>query len=171
VNIPEVTTERLLLRGFREEDFEPWAAIAADDEVMRAVGRENGLEPWEAYNEVFSTLGHWAVKGYGLWALEERATGELVGRAGLYYPPDWPEIEVGWRIARPRWGEGFAPEAGAAALRWAFDDLGVDHVVSLIADANTRSQRVAEKLGMDLESRHFARGEDMRVYGTAERPD
>jgi RimJ/RimL family protein N-acetyltransferase len=165
VTIPEVTTERLLLRGFREEDIGPWAEICADDEVMQAVGRDGGVPMWEAYRELISWLGHWALHGFGHWAIEERATGRLLGRGGLYYPPDWPGIEVGWTVARPRWGEGFAPEAGAASLRWAFDELGVDHVISLIADGNVRSQRVAEKLGMELEGRVQVRGHDLRMYG------
>ena len=68
--------------------------------------------------------GHWALKGFGHWALEERASGALIGNAGLFFPPDWPALEIGWTVARPRWGEGFAGEAGRAAGGWAQAELG-----------------------------------------------
>jgi RimJ/RimL family protein N-acetyltransferase len=170
VKVAEVTTERLLLRGFREEDTDAWAEICADEEVMRSAGLEHGLTAPESYRDMLFWLGHWGLKGFGHWALEERATGELIGRTGLYHPPDWPGVEVGWTVARPRWGEGFAPEAGAASLRWAFGELGLEHVISLIADGNRRSQRVAEKLGMGLEGRVTVRGHELRMYGTDAAP-
>jgi RimJ/RimL family protein N-acetyltransferase len=110
--------------------------------------------------------GHWALKGYGNWVLEARDTGELVGRAGLYYPPDWPELEVGWTVARKHWGKGYAAEAARAATAWAHDQLGVRHIVSLIHPANEQSIRVAEKLGEKLEGHHRVRGFDLLVYGT-----
>ena len=68
--------------------------------------------------------GHWALNGFGHWVLEERDSGEFVGRAGLYYPPDWPELEVGWTVGRKHWGKGYAPEAARAACAWAHDELG-----------------------------------------------
>jgi RimJ/RimL family protein N-acetyltransferase len=89
-----------------------------------------------------------------------------VGRAGLYYPPDWPGLEVGWTIAREHWGKGYAPEAARAACAWAHDELGSGHILSLIEPANAQSIRVAEKLGETLEGRHSTRGFDLLVYGT-----
>ena len=94
--------------------------------------------------------------------LEERESGELVGRAGLYYPPDWPAMEVGWTVAREHWGKGYAPEAARAACAWAHDELGARHIVSLIHPANEQSIRVAEKLGETLEGHHSTRGFDLR---------
>ena len=105
------------------------------------------------------------VRGFGHWALEELETGELVGRTGLYYPPDWPGIEVGWTVARDHWGKGYAPEAARAACAWGHDRLGVNHIVSLIHPDNAQSIRVAEKLGETLEGRHSTRGFDLLVYG------
>jgi RimJ/RimL family protein N-acetyltransferase len=163
--VPELRTERLLMRGLRDEDTASWCELYADDELMRSLGREGGLSAGDAWRELAIFAGHWALKGFGHWALELRETGEFVGRAGLLHPPEWPDLEVGWTVARAHWGQGLAGEAGRAAMAWARDELGARHVISLIGDRNRRSERVALKLGMTLEGRARVRGYDLRVFG------
>jgi len=168
VTIPEVQTERLLMRGFREEDLDAWAAICVDDEVTRWVGDPDGLSREDAWRRMAYFVGHWELRGCGNWALVERETGVLVGRAGLFYPEAWPGLEVGWLVGREHWGRGYAPEAGRASMEWARTELGADHVISLIEDDNHRSARVAEKLGMTVEGRtRIVNGKyEVRIFGT-----
>jgi RimJ/RimL family protein N-acetyltransferase len=109
--------------------------------------------------------GIWVLRGYGQWAVEVKATGELVGRAGVWFPEGWPEIEAGWVIGRDHWGSGYATEAGREALRQAFATLGVTHVISLIDPANVASRRVAEKLGGNIDKTDVFRGHDILFYG------
>ena len=113
--VPELRTERLLMRGWRFEDYAPLAEILADPAVGAGVGKPAGFTPHEAWLDLSVLSAHWSLRGFGHWALEERDSGELVGRAGLYYPPDWPGMEVGWTVARKHWGKGYAPEAARAA--------------------------------------------------------
>jgi RimJ/RimL family protein N-acetyltransferase len=167
VIVPEVHTERLVMRGFSDADLDEWAAICADPEVTRWVGDENGLSREDAWRRMAYFEGHWVLRGFGNWALEERATGKLVGRAGLFRPEAWPGLEVGWLVGRGHWGRGFAPEAGRASMEWAREELGADHVISLIEDSNERSARVAEKLGMTVEGRTriVNKQYEVRIFG------
>jgi RimJ/RimL family protein N-acetyltransferase len=167
VTPPELETERLVLRAFRDDDLDAWAAVVGDPEAMRWLGHPTGLSREEAWRNMAFHLGHWQLRGCGQWALVERATGTLVGRAGLNLPEAWPGLEVGWLTGRPHWGRGFAPEAGRAAMRWARSELGADRVISLIEDDNLASQRVAEKLGMTVEGRTSIRDGrvEVRIFG------
>jgi RimJ/RimL family protein N-acetyltransferase len=143
-------TPRLRLRKFRESDWEPYAALSADAEVMRYIGIGVTHTPEEAWRSIAGMLGHWQLRGYGMWAVELKATGEFIGRAGFLDPPGWPAFELGWVLARAHWGHGYAREAAREALRYAFEELRRDRVISLIRHANTRSIRVAESLGEKL---------------------
>jgi RimJ/RimL family protein N-acetyltransferase len=164
--VPEIRTERLLMRGWRYEDYDSLAAMMSDPAVGAGLGKEAGLTPHEAWLDMSVLAGHWTLRGYGHWVLEELRSGRFVGRAGLYYPPDWPGLEVGWTVAREFWGNGYAPEAARVACQWAHDQLGVSHILSLINPDNAQSIRVAEKLGETLEGRHSTRGFDLLVYGS-----
>jgi RimJ/RimL family protein N-acetyltransferase len=119
----------------------------------------------EAWRHMAMQAGIWVLRGYGQWAVEVKATGELVGRAGVWFPEGWPEIEAGWVIGRDHWGSGYATEAGREALRQAFATLGVTHVISLIDPANVASRRVAEKLGGNIDKTAVFRGHDLLFYG------
>jgi RimJ/RimL family protein N-acetyltransferase len=164
--VPELRTERLLLRDWREDDFDAWAALCADAEVMGWIGQPDGLDARGAWRDMAMWAGHWKLRGFGHWLLEERDSGELVGRAGLYYPAGFPGIEVGWTVARPHWGKGYATEAARVACGWAHDELGLRHIISLIDPANSRSVRVAEKLGETVEGEFQWAGHDLLVYGS-----
>jgi RimJ/RimL family protein N-acetyltransferase len=158
-------TERLWLRPFREGDLEAFAAIVADPETMTFMGGPR--DRVRAWADIAWCLGHWTLRGYGLWAAEEKASGALVGRIGLLNPEGWPGLEVGWLVARSHWGRGLATEGGRASLAYAFEVLGADHVISLIRPDNAASIRVAEKLGERPERRIELFGADALVYGIA----
>lgn len=166
MTVPELRTERLLMRGWREADLDAWTAIVRDPETMRWMGSPQGMDREEAWRDLAYLVGHWVLKGFGLWAVEDGESGELLGRVGLLYPEGWPGLEVGWLIARPHWGRGYAEEAARASMNWAREELGATHLISLIADDNRRSERVAEKLGMAVEGRAVVRGRyELRVFG------
>jgi ribosomal-protein-alanine N-acetyltransferase len=148
--IPRLTTERLLLREWRESDRAPFAAMNADPEVMRLMTRP--LDRAESDAFVDRIRAHWDADGHGLWAVERRDDGSFIGFVGLAEPTFaaafTPAVEIGWRLARPAWGHGFATEAARAALGWGFEVLGLAEIVSFTTVANTRSRAVMERLGM-----------------------
>jgi RimJ/RimL family protein N-acetyltransferase len=143
---PTLETERLILREFRESDTDAYAEMLADPEVMRFLGGRP-LPRDEAWRNMAMVIGHRQLRGYGFWAVEERAGGELAGRVGCWYPEGWPGLEVGWTLRRKFWGRGYATEAARASVEYAFKELGQSRVISLIAPANVASIRVAERLG------------------------
>lgn len=145
---PVIETPRLILRGWEARDLEPYAEMSADPEVMRFIGDGRVLDAAQSWREVALHVGHWALRGYGQWALERKEDGASVGRAGLWNPPGWPGLEVGWKLARVVWGNGYATEAGEAAIAWAWENLDEPRLISLIQPGNERSIQVAERLGM-----------------------
>jgi RimJ/RimL family protein N-acetyltransferase len=153
----------LRLRPFRAEDLEPYAALCSDPEVMRYVGERCVLSREEAWRQMAMLAGHWHLRGFGMWAVEELETGTFVGRVGLHYPEGWPDREVAWALARRFWGRGYAAEAARAALAEAFQ-LGWPRIISLIDPANTRSIRLAERLGERLAGEATVHGHLVAVY-------
>jgi len=144
----ELRTTRLLLRQFREDDLDAYAAMCADPEVMRYLSADGDvLTREDAWRQMAMLLGHWQLRGFGMWAVEELRTGRLVGRVGLHYPESWPDRELGWALSRPFWGRGLATEAARAAAEHAFRDLGWTHLVHLMLPDNSRPIKVAERLG------------------------
>lgn len=146
----ELETDRLRLRQFREDDLSRYLDLVGDPEVMRYIGRGVTLDEAGAWGQISMILGHWQLRGYGLWAIEHKPTGALLGRAGLYSPPGWPGLEVGWALCRAYWGQGYATEAGRAALDWGFGNLETNRIISCIQPANKGSIRVAQRLGETL---------------------
>lgn len=146
----ELTTPRLLLRQWRADDLAPFGALNADPEVMRyfpAPLTRAQSDAFVAYAR--STI---AQRGWGLWAVEVRGVAPFIGFVGLNQPRFdahfMPAIEVGWRLDRPYWGNGYATEGAAASLTFAFEELGCDEIVSFTSTINERSIRVMRRLGM-----------------------
>jgi RimJ/RimL family protein N-acetyltransferase len=156
-------TERLNLRPFRESDLDDYARICADPEVVRHVGTP--FSRAEAWLHIATMLGHWQLRGFGMWAVEDRCSSALIGRIGFYEPEGWPGLELGWMLARNWWGQGLATEGAGAALAFAFATLRKSHVISLIRPDNIASIRIAEKLGERPQGCSRALGAEALVYG------
>ncbi|MEM7725968.1 MAG: GNAT family N-acetyltransferase [Cyanobacteria bacterium P01_A01_bin.45] len=165
MNIPIIETERLILRSFREEDLNPYAQMSADEEVMRYIGNGKTLSRAESWRSIAVIIGHWYLRGYGLWAVEERESGEMIGRIGCWKPEGWIDFEVGWTLRRSFWGKGYATEGGFASIKYAFEELGKKKVISLIRPNNFASIRVAEKLGEKFEGYVEVLGNQALMYG------
>ncbi|MFF4653393.1 GNAT family N-acetyltransferase [Streptomyces sp. NPDC001380] len=145
-------TSRLVLRRWREEDVAPMAAVHADPEVMRWI-RDGGVrDERQTRDGIRAWESEWESQGFGLFAVEIRSTGELAGFTGLSVPRFLPEVlpavEVGWRLGRSHWGRGLATEAAAAAVRFGFEERGLERIVSIAQVGNHASERVMAKLGM-----------------------
>lgn len=159
---PVLETDRLILRQHRQEDFEPYAAFYAHPTAPRHIGGPRSRQ--DAWRALGYMIGHWTLRGYGMFALEEKATGAYVGRAGPYFPEGWPEPEIGWTLMLGQTGKGYATEAATRARRWAYDTLGWTTAISLIEPANTSSIRLAERLGATFEATYDPGFGDMSVY-------
>ena len=146
-DIPTLETERLRLRAFRADDFDAYAALVGDPDVTRYLGDGRALGRDDAWRQMAMFAGHWMLRGFGVWAVEERATGAFVGRIGCFEPEGWPAFEIAYTLSPAVWGRGYALEGARAALRYAHDVLGRRGVTSVIRPRNARSIRVAERLG------------------------
>lgn len=146
-DIPELRTARLTLRAFGPHDLDAYAAICADEEVMRYIGSGGVIDRDMAWRHLSSFLGQWPLRGYGTWAVERTSDGVLVGRVGFLDPPGWPGNEMAWTLARSAWGQGYAFEASRAAIDYGRAHLGVGALISLIRENNQRSIALAERLG------------------------
>jgi len=152
------------LRPFTQADAPSYAQMCADAEVMRHIGIGQVQSAGEAWRTMAYFLGHWRLLGYGMWALEHRESGQLIGRVGYLDPPGWPGFELGWLLGRAHWGHGYAREAAAVALRHAFDVLQRERVISLIRPGNLRSVAVAEAIGATLHGSVDLMGGEALVY-------
>jgi RimJ/RimL family protein N-acetyltransferase len=158
MNPPTFETDRLVFRAYRLADFPAFAAMRADPEVMRYF-REGVLSEEQAWAKFTAAAGHWHFHGYGSWALEEKASGRLIGSIGFSNrkrPAEHPASgapEMGWTLVTAAHGRGFASEALRAALDWGRGDFGRARVVCVIDDRNAASIRLAERHGF----RQFAR--------------
>jgi RimJ/RimL family protein N-acetyltransferase len=164
LEIPTLRTERLVLRAMRLADLDAVAAMSADAEVMRYIGPGDTLDRNGAWRSMAGLNGHWSLHGVGMWGIERASDGAFIGRAGLIDPPFWPDLELGWLLARDAWGHGYAREAAGAALAWTRRELAPQRLVSYIRPGNERSVKVALALGATLEGDGDLLGLPVQVY-------
>jgi RimJ/RimL family protein N-acetyltransferase len=141
----ELETDRLVLRYWRQDDFNVYADYYADPETARFVGGQKKRDL--AWRHMAAVVGHWTLKGFGQWAVEEKSTGKVIGCIGLWEPEGWPELEVGYWLVEEAQGKGYATEATLRARRYAYEALGAPTLVSYIDPENEPSKRLAERMG------------------------
>jgi RimJ/RimL family protein N-acetyltransferase len=160
----ELTTERLELRRWREDDLDEYAAMTADPDVVRYLGGAT-FDRVAAWRQIALFIGHRELRGWTSSAVVERSSGRLIGRGGLWQPEGWPGVEVGWILGRAAWGQGYATELGQAVRDYAFGSLGVAQLISVIHPDNAASIRVAEKIGSTFEGEFDLNGQRCLLYG------
>ncbi len=167
---PTLHTPRLVLRRWRDDDIEPMAAINADPEVMRWIGAGAVRDLEQTRSGIAAIEREWEASGYGLFAIEERASGDLIGFTGMtvpYFLPEvMPAVEAAWRLGRKYWGRGIGTEASAAALEFGLVDRGLARIIAIVQIGNDASERIMTKLGMHTERQTIdpATGRALRVY-------
>jgi len=145
-------TERPILRPFTLDDFEAFAAMYADARVAEFVTEDGKpLSRFASWRAMAGIVGHWTLRGFGLFAVVERETGTFVGRIGPWNPEGWPDFEIGWTLRSEYWGRGYASEAVKRCIDHSFTELDRSHISSFITPENTRSIHVAERVGEKLE--------------------
>lgn len=163
-NIPEIETPRLRLTAFTEQHFDRYAAMLADPTCTRWIGDGRALNRMNAWHSMAMLLGHWQLRGFGMWALENRGNGTFIGRVGLMHPEGWPDVELGWMLCPDQRHQGYATEASEAALQFAWQRLRQPRVISLIRHDNDNARRVAERLGGKCISEKTFLGAPAEVY-------
>lgn len=149
LDIPRIETDRLILRGFKEQDVDAIASIYADEDTARFIG---GIEPeFQVWRRVAGVLGHWVLRGFGMFCVEEKASCNIVGFCGPWRPMGWPDNEIGYAFDKSVHGRGYATEAASASLRFAYEKLSWKTAIATIDPQNKASQGVARKLGAVLD--------------------
>jgi [ribosomal protein S5]-alanine N-acetyltransferase len=153
LQVPGLRTERVLLRGFEQDDLATWnQMLFADPEVRRFLPITEPLTDDELTGFLQRTRAHWLARGYGIWAACDANSGGLMGHCGLRHLPDVDETELLYALARPHWGTGLATEAAVASLAFGFERAGLTRVVAYAVPENRASTRVMEKVGMEFEA-------------------
>ncbi|MGN6558629.1 MAG: GNAT family N-acetyltransferase [Solirubrobacterales bacterium] len=156
-----VDTERLRFRAVTMDDVDEFLALHEDPLVARFMGTydRDGMVEW-----MRKGLDEWAARGHGRVAILDRGSGEFIGRTGLKHWPQFGETEVGWVLRPEVRGRGLATEAGAAALRWGFEQFDLPYITAMIQPENTASVRVAERLGLSPQRTDTLLGEQVVVH-------
>jgi len=159
----EIETERLYLRQFRESDWTDLHAYYSDNDATQyTVGRK--FTEGDTWRTVCSMIGHWQIRSYGPYAVEEKQSNRVMGVVGFWYPNDWPSPEIKWALAREYWGKGFAQEAAKAVQQIGRTYMPEISLISLIHSENIASQKLAMAVGATLESEKEFRNAVFQVY-------
>lgn len=142
---PTLETERLILRPPIASDLDGWTAFSSNSEAMLFLGGAQTRAV--AWRSLATMTGSWVLKGFAMFSVIEKLSGDCIGRIGPWQPESWPGTEVGWGLVRSAWGKGYAVEAASASIDWAFDHLGWTDVIHCIDAQNVNSQKLAERLG------------------------
>ena len=157
------TTARLQLRLPTESDLDAWAEWLADDDTVRFLSGTPSTRA-ESWRSLAMVLGHWDLRGFGMWSAVDLDSGAVVGRGGLWQPEGWPGLEVGWLTGATFRRRGYAREIGRAGMRAAFDVLQVPAVISIVHVDNDASHAVARSLGMRVENDDTIMGKPCRIW-------
>jgi RimJ/RimL family protein N-acetyltransferase len=150
--IPSIETARLLLRRFTLADLDEYVQlIFADADVMRYLPRRDLPPRARAERTIAAFDNHWSQRGYGVWAVTDKITGQLMGHCGLNFVPEAGEIEVLYALRKDRWGQGLATEAARASVRFGFEQADLARLIALAVPENIASRRVMEHLGFQYE--------------------
>jgi RimJ/RimL family protein N-acetyltransferase len=150
--IPNLNTERLLLRSFKPDDLDPFTEMVADKNVMQnATYDGTPMTRTQAWNWLCLMLGHWHMRGFGIWAVEEKDSKALIGRIGLQFLDWFDDVELVWMLNKSAWGKGYAAEGARAAISFGLDTLDLLRIAAVIHQENEPSIHLAERLGMDME--------------------
>jgi RimJ/RimL family protein N-acetyltransferase len=160
--VPVLETERLRLRPWHNNDLDDFAAFTADPVATRFVGGVFSRD--DTWRRIAMLVGHWTLRGFGNWALEEKSSGAFVGYSGLWYPEGWRDRELMWGLLPSFRGRGYATEAASRARAHVYTELGWTTVVSYIAPENTPSQAVATRLGARCDGSFEIRGTVVDVW-------
>ena len=156
MEIPTLESERLILRALCDADADGFAEMMADARVARWVAPGGApMDRANAWRMMASMLGHWMLRGFGMFAVEEKATGAFVGRVGPLEPEGHPALEIGWALHPAHFGKGYATEAAARTIDWVFATCDVDEISSFIDPLNEASARVALRLGETKSPKRF----------------
>ncbi|MGY3584746.1 RimJ/RimL family protein N-acetyltransferase [Bradyrhizobium sp. USDA 4341] len=168
VDGPVIETSRLILRPWRASDIADNTKMLSDPETARLITLDHQpvTSELKGWRNAAVISGHWALHGFGMFAVEEKSSSRYIGRVGPYYPPEWPGFEVGWGIAKEYRGKGYAVEAARAAIDFVFANFTVDRIIHCIDPANVASQAVARRLGAVNEGPGKLEGDVVDIWVT-----
>jgi RimJ/RimL family protein N-acetyltransferase len=160
--LPELETERMRLRHWRESDVDPILAFYRDPGSAAVYGAD--IQRSDVWRRMALAIGHWHLRGFGPWVLEDKATGKVAGHGGLWFPDGWDDVEVGYGIMPEFRRQGYAAEVARRVRDYGYRDRGFTRLVSYIDPANTASRKVAEKLGAVPDGEFLMSGKPHIVY-------